>query len=107
LFAGQGQQGQQQQMYSRGGSARGAPRGNGAPRGRGGQNRREPLKFDGDYDFEEANAQFHKDEIEKEFKKLNISELKIYYFFFNITAHLYFYCKYLNSRGVLSLRFQH
>lgn len=67
---------QGQQMYSRGGGGvRGssAPRGNGTPRGRGGPNRREPLKFDGDYDFEEANAQFHKDDIEKEFKKLNVS----------------------------------
>ena len=67
-----------QQMYSRGGSRGGsAPRGNSVPRGRGGQNRREPLKFEGDYDFEEANAQFHKDEIEKEFKKLNISKWNV------------------------------
>ena len=50
-----------------------ASRGNSAPRGRGGQ-RREPLKFDDDYDFETANAQFSKEEIEKELKKLNISE---------------------------------
>ena len=64
-------------MYSRGGGGRGGPRGGGGMRGRGGRGGKEPLKFDGDYDFETANAQFHKDEIEKEMKKLNISELTV------------------------------
>lgn len=68
-------------MYSRGGgrdsgsggSNRGAPRGASGNRGRPNQPRKEPLRFDADYDFETANAQFHKEDIEKEFKKLNIS----------------------------------
>jgi len=34
-----------------------------------------PLKFDGEFDFESANAQFNKDEIEQELKeKLTVSE---------------------------------
>ena len=50
-------------------------RGGMKPRGRGGANRgREPLRFDGDFDFESSNAQFDKDNIEKELKKLSISE---------------------------------
>jgi len=63
------------------GGFRGAPRGQGGPmRGppqrnhRGGGPRREPLKFDGEFDFETANAQFDKDKIEKELKKLTIGE---------------------------------
>lgn len=61
----------------RGGSARGAPRGHSqAPRGR--QPNRphnEPLKFEGEFDFESANAQFDKEEIERELKqKLTISD---------------------------------
>ena len=36
-----------------------------------------PLKFDGEFDFEEANAQFDKDEIERELKeKLTIGKLQ-------------------------------
>ncbi len=35
---------------------------------------REPIKFDGDFDFESANAKFDKDELEKELKKLTISK---------------------------------
>lgn len=68
----------------------GPPRGNTAQRGpnRGNQrgqssrgryqsNRKveSPLKFEGEFDFEEANAQFDKDEIERELKeKLTIGE---------------------------------
>ncbi|XP_048734988.1 protein LSM14 homolog A-like isoform X4 [Ostrea edulis] len=70
----------------------GPPRGNTAQRGpnRGNQrgqssrgryqsNRKveSPLKFEGEFDFEEANAQFDKDEIERELKeKLTIGEKK-------------------------------
>ena len=65
----------------RGGSGRdGAPqrgsmaggRGAGGGQGRGrAQNRppREPLKFDGEFDFESSNAQFDKEQIEKELKE--------------------------------------
>ena len=54
--------------YSRGGSG-------GRPRGRAGANRgREPLRFDGDFDFESSNAQFDKENIEKELKKLTIND---------------------------------
>lgn len=65
----------------RGGSARGAPRGHSqAPRGR--QPNRphnEPLKFEGEFDFESANAQFDKEEIERELKqKLTISKYLIW-----------------------------
>lgn len=50
----------------------GGPRGGAPPRGRGrgGANAKgEPLKFENDFDFESANAQFDKEEIEKELKK--------------------------------------
>lgn len=47
----------------RGGSARGS-----APRGRGGR-QGESLKFEEEFDFETANAQFDKDEIERELKE--------------------------------------
>ena len=57
------------------GGPRGAPRGQSA-RGRGSGRSHEPLKFDGDYDFESANAQFDKDEIERELKeKLTIGKV--------------------------------
>ena len=70
------------------GGYRGGPRGGGGPmrggpphaqrnhRGGGGGPRgaREPLKFDGEFDFETANAQFDKDKIEKEIKKLTIGD---------------------------------
>lgn len=54
---------------------RGPPRG-GTPRGRGtGRRTESPLKFEQDFDFEMSNAQFDKDEIEKELKKkLTISK---------------------------------
>jgi protein LSM14 len=51
---------------------RGGPRGGSAgPRGRGPSNRpqREPLKFEGEFDFESSNAQFDKEQIEKELKE--------------------------------------
>jgi len=72
--------------YSRGRSSnRGHVRGGGPPRGGGGQrNMRgqgqrggrsaEPLKFDTEFDFESSNAQFAKDDIEKELKNLTISD---------------------------------
>jgi len=51
---------------------RGAPRGQSA-RGRGGG--REPIKFEGEFDFESSNAQFDKEEIERELKqKLTLGE---------------------------------
>ena len=61
---------------------RGSPRGAGGQRGHGNDRRqptarppKEPLKFDSDYDFESANAQFDKDQIEKELRqKLTISK---------------------------------
>ena len=58
-------------FVSRGGRGGYVPRG--LYRGRGGRQgpRESPLKFDNDYDFETANAQF--EEIEKEFKKVSIS----------------------------------
>ncbi|VDH97408.1 protein LSM14 [Mytilus galloprovincialis] len=62
--------------YERGGGHRGAPRGGprggsargGAPRGRGGRHG-DPLKFEEEFDFETANAQFDKEEIERELKE--------------------------------------
>nr|XP_022342452.1 protein LSM14 homolog B-like isoform X5 [Crassostrea virginica] len=63
-------------------SQRGPTRGNQrgqSSRGRYQSNRKveSPLKFDGEFDFEEANAQFDKDEIERELKeKLTIGEKK-------------------------------
>lgn len=56
----------------RGGFPRGGPRG--PPRGQSGRGRssgrsHEPLKFEGEFDFESANAQFDKDEIERELKE--------------------------------------
>lgn len=64
------------------GGFRGGPRGGGGgpmrgapPRNhRGGGPRREPLKFEGEFDFETANAQFDKEKIEKELKKLTITD---------------------------------
>lgn len=53
---------------------RGGPGGGGGGGGRGRGNLRQPLKFEGDFDFESSNAKFDKDEIEKELKKLTISE---------------------------------
>lgn len=56
----------------RGGSARGgirgAPRGQSA-RGRGSGRPHEPIKFEGEFDFESSNAQFDKEEIERELKQ--------------------------------------
>lgn len=52
----------------RGGSARGGPRGQSA-RGRGAGHSRDSLKFDGEFDFESSNAQFDKEEIERELKQ--------------------------------------
>ena len=52
-------------------------RGGGRARGRAPVSGRtkEPLKFDGDFDFESSNAKFDKEEIEKELKKkLTISK---------------------------------
>lgn len=62
-----------QQGGQRGGSAqRQSARGRGSRR----QNA-ESLKFEDDFDFESSNAQFDKDEIEKELKqKLTISKLQ-------------------------------
>ncbi|XP_052060194.1 protein LSM14 homolog A-like isoform X1 [Mytilus californianus] len=62
--------------YERGGGNRGAHRGGprggsargGAPRGRGGRHG-DPLKFEEEFDFETANAQFDKEEIERELKE--------------------------------------
>lgn len=57
------------------GTPRGAPRGQSA-RGRGAGHTREPIKFEGEFDFESSNAQFDKEEIERELKqKLTIGEL--------------------------------
>ena len=65
------------------GAPRGGPRGGPPPR----QNTRgrnswrqsaEPLKFESEFDFESANAQFDKEEIEKELKqKLTIGSGKL------------------------------
>ncbi|KAL4234341.1 Protein LSM14 A [Mactra antiquata] len=62
----------------RGGSARGnqrgAPRGQSA-RGRGSGRAHEPIKFEGEFDFESSNAQFDKEEIERELKqKLTLTD---------------------------------
>jgi len=68
-------------MFRGGGGMRGGmPRGGYAPRGDVGNRpvRSAPdpqLKFDGEFDFESANAQFNKDEIEQELKeKLTVSK---------------------------------
>lgn len=50
------------------GGPRGAPRGQSA-RGRGAGHSRDSLKFDGEFDFESSNAQFDKEEIERELKQ--------------------------------------
>ena len=49
--------------------------GRGHGRNSGSRNNKDVLKFDGDYDFEEANAKFEKDKIVDELsQKLKISE---------------------------------
>ncbi|KAI8504465.1 Protein LSM14 A [Branchiostoma belcheri] len=63
---------------------RGGPRGGGGPRPQSGPNQnrpgsqnrpREPIKFDTDFDFESANAQFDKDALSKEMEeKLKITD---------------------------------
>jgi len=66
----------------RGGMRPGMPRGGISSRGGDPGNRvmrpapgPAPLKFDGEFDFESANAQFNKDDIEQELKeKLSVSE---------------------------------
>lgn len=64
-------------------SQRGPNRGNQrgpSSRGRYQSNRKvdSPLKFEGEFDFEEANAQFDKDEIERELKeKLTIGKFYV------------------------------
>ena len=65
-----------------GGHPRGGPRG--APRGHGQRGGRsaEPLKFDTDFDFEGSNAQFVKNDIEKELKNLTLSEFFFFFFSF-------------------------
>lgn len=100
----QGQQGQQHRgmehrdnrgeprppgSYSRGRSSNrgpnmrgGPPRGGPGQRGRGGHGQRggrsaEPLKFDTEFDFETSNAQFAKDDIEKELKNLSLTDKSI------------------------------
>ena len=66
----------------RGGFPRGGPRG--PPRGQSARGRssgrsREPLKFEGEFDFESANAQFDKDEIERELKeKLTLGKFVVW-----------------------------
>ncbi|XP_078609387.1 protein LSM14 homolog B-like isoform X4 [Branchiostoma floridae x Branchiostoma japonicum] len=80
-----------QNQNQRGAPQRGRTRGRGGPRGGGprpqsgpnqnrpgSQNRpREPIKFDTDFDFESANAQFDKDALSKEMEeKLKISKTK-------------------------------
>ncbi|CAG5124130.1 unnamed protein product [Candidula unifasciata] len=62
----------------RGGPPRGGHRGV-APRGQGmrGGRSSEPLKFDTDFDFETSNAQFDKEDIEKELKNLSLSDKSV------------------------------
>jgi len=50
------------------GGPRGAPRGGQPARGRG-TGRPDPIKFEGEFDFESSNAQFDKEEIERELKQ--------------------------------------
>ena len=65
------------------GGPRGAPRGQSA-RGRGGH--RESLKFEGEFDFDASNAQFDKEEIERELKqKLTLGRL------FPLFLHVYWH----------------
>ncbi|XP_029647917.1 protein LSM14 homolog B isoform X1 [Octopus sinensis] len=73
------QQGNRTTTFTRGRGGRGVPRGRprgmsrGMPRGRGNSRQpSEPLKFENDYDFESANAEF--EEVEKELKKLTLNE---------------------------------
>lgn len=77
-----------------GGGYRGAPRGGprgggsargGAPRGRGGR-QGESLKFEEEFDFESANAQFDKEEIERELKEKLVIGMNL-----SITASLDIY----------------
>ena len=99
--------------FSGGGGYRGAPRGGprgggsargGAPRGRGGR-QGESLKFEEEFDFESANAQFDKEEIERELKEklvigmnmsitasldvYNIAVIAIFFFFQNLWFIMY------------------
>ncbi|KAK3759761.1 hypothetical protein RRG08_041719 [Elysia crispata] len=69
-----GRSGGRAPMRGGGGHLRGGPRG--APRGHGQRGGRsaEPLKFDTDFDFETSNAQFAKNDIEKELKNLTLSD---------------------------------
>ncbi|XP_014773128.1 protein LSM14 homolog B isoform X3 [Octopus bimaculoides] len=73
------QQANRTTTFTRGRGGRGVPRGRprgmsrGMPRGRGNSRQpSEPLKFENDYDFESANAEF--EEVEKELKKLTLNE---------------------------------
>lgn len=50
-------------------------------RGRFGVRRDVPMKFEKDFDFESANAQFNKDEIDREFHNKLKLKGKMYYFF--------------------------
>ena len=53
----------------------------GPPRGRGGRHG-EALKFDEEFDFESANAQFDKEEIERELKEKLVIGLILAIFIF-------------------------
>lgn len=81
-------------FFAGGGGYRGAPRGGprgggsargGAPRGRGGR-QGESLKFEEEFDFESANAQFDKEEIERELKEKLVIGINL-----SITASLDIY----------------
>jgi len=58
----------------RGGPLRGGPGQRGRGQGHRGGRSTEPLKFDTEFDFETSNAQFAKDDIEKELKNLSLGD---------------------------------
>jgi len=65
------------QRGSRPGPPRGSAPGARPPGGRGGSSADQRLRFEGEFDFESSNAQFDKDQIEKELKdKLTIGKSK-------------------------------
>lgn len=80
----------------RGRGSGGGGGGGGGPRGRGRFNGRRdgPMKFEKDFDFESANAQFNKEEIDREFQ----SKLKIKG---TVNMHHYAFCGFKTKYDII------